>query len=133
MHKKIKELSSHATSSTCSSVGCIKSKDGTMLMEKGKIIARWTEYIQELFEDEREARPQIRKDMDGPEILKDQVRFAIKQMKHNKACGPDNIYAELLQATEEFSVDKITEIANDMYDSGNILEDILKSKFKPCL
>ena len=110
MHKKIKELSSHATSSTCSSGGCIKSKDGTMLMEKGKIIARWTEYIQELFEDEREAMPQIRKDMDGPEILKDEVRFAIKQMKHNKACGPDNIYAELLQATEEFSVDKITEI-----------------------
>ena len=26
MHKKIKELSSHATSSTCSSGGCIKSK-----------------------------------------------------------------------------------------------------------
>src|SRR5437870_11073996 len=100
-----------------------------MLMEKGKIIARWTEYIQELFEDEREAMPQIRKDMDGPEILKDEVRFAIKQMKHNKACGPDNIYAELLQATEEFSVDKITEIANDKYNSGNIPEDLLKSIF----
>ena len=62
MHKKINELSSHATSSTYSSGGCIKSKDGTMLMEKGKIIARWTEYIQELFEDEREAMPQIRKE-----------------------------------------------------------------------
>src|SRR5438132_191225 len=73
--------------------------------------------------------PQIRKDMDGPEILKDEVRFAIKQMKRNKACGPDNIYAELLQATEEFRVDKITEIAYDMYNSGNIPEDLSKSIF----
>src|SRR5438034_180842 len=50
-------------------------------------------------------------------------------MKRNKACGPDNIYAELLQATDEFSVDKITEIANDMYNSGNIPEDLSKSIF----
>src|SRR5438552_17728198 len=99
-------------------------------MEKEKIIERWTEYIQELFEDDREALPQIRKDIEGPEILKDEVRFAIKQMKRNKACGPDNIYAELLQATEEFSVDKITDIAfNDMYNSGNIPEDLSKSIF----
>src|SRR5438552_6228513 len=100
-------------------------------MEKEKIIERWTEYIQELllFEDDREALPQIRKDMDGPEILKDEVRFAIKQMKRNKACGPDNIYAELVKATEEFSMDKITEIANDMYNSGNIPEDLLISIF----
>ena len=70
-----------------------------VLMEfKEKIIERWTEFIQELFEDDREALPQIRKDIEGPEILKDEVRFAIKQMKHNKARGPDNIYAELLQA-----------------------------------
>src|SRR5438132_2934694 len=96
-------------------------------MENEKIIERWTEYIQELFEDDREALPQIRKDIEGPEILKDEVRFAIKQMKRNKACGPDNIYAELLQATDEFGIDKITEIANDMYNSGNIPEDLSKS------
>ena len=129
MHKKIKELSKNATYASCSSGGCIKSKDGTVLMEKDKIIERWTEYIQELFEDDREAMPQIRKTMEGPEILKDEVRFAIKKMKRNKACGPDNIFAELLQATEEFSVDKITEIANDMYNSGNIPEDLSKSIF----
>ena len=126
LHKKIKELTNHATNTTCSSGGCIKSKDGTVLMEKEKIIERWTEYIQELFEDDREAMPQIRKVMEGPKVLKDEVRFAIKKMKRNKACGPDNIFAELLQATEEFSVDIITEIANDMYNSDNIKEDLSK-------
>src|SRR5688572_27679911 len=129
MHKKIKELTRRGSYTTCSSGSCIRGKDGTVLMEKDKIIKRWTEYIQELFEDDREAMPRIRKDIEGPEILKDEVRFTIKQMKRKKACGPDNIFAELLQATEEFSVEKITEIANDMYISGNIPEDLLKSIF----
>ena len=43
--------------------------------------------------------------------------------------GSDNIFAELLQATEEFRVEKITEIANDIYNSGNIPEDLSKSIF----
>src|SRR5207244_2897663 len=61
--------------------------------------------------------------------MKNEVRLTNKQMKHNKASWPENIYAELLQTAEEFSVDKITEIANDMYNSGNIPEDLLKSIF----
>ena len=126
MHKKIKEMTNRTT---CSSGGCIKAKDGTVLLEKEQIIERWTEYIQELFHDDREDTPQIRKDIDGPEILKDEVRFAINHMKHNKACGPDNIFAEFLHATEEFSADKITEIANDIYNSSNIPEDLSKSIF----
>ena len=69
------------------------------------------------------------KDIDGPDILKDEVRFAIKHLKRNKACGPDNIFAELLHATEEFSVEKITEIANDIYNSGEIPDDLSKSIF----
>ena len=45
-------------------------------------------------------------------------------MKRNKAFEPDNIFAELLHATEEFSVEKITEIANDIYNSGEIPDDL---------
>src|SRR5579872_7213971 len=127
MHKEIKELSRHTT--TCTSGGCIKGKDGTVLMEKDQILNRWTEYIQELFEDDRGDLPQIRKDTDGPDILKDEVRFAIKHMKRNKACGPDNIFAELLHAAEEFSVEKITEIANYIYNSGEIPDDLSTSIF----
>src|ERR1700730_4032745 len=70
--------------------------------------------------------PQIRKDIDGPNIVKDQVRFAIKHMKRNKACGPDGMFAELLHAAEEFSVEKITEIANDICSSGDVPDDLSK-------
>src|SRR3984893_1243204 len=111
MHKKTKELARHTT---CTSGGCIKGKDGTVLMEKAQILQRWTEYIQELFEDDRGDLPQIRRDIDGPNILKDEGKFAIKYMKrnkHNKACGPDNINTDILHATKKINNKKKTEIA----------------------
>ena len=43
-------------------------------MEKCDILQRWSEYIEELFEDNRVSIPQISKDMQGPCILKDGVR-----------------------------------------------------------
>ena len=48
-------------SNSCSSSGCIKAKDGTILMTKDKILDRWSEYIEELFQDERSEKPVIRK------------------------------------------------------------------------
>ena len=42
VYKKIKEITG---SSTCSSSGCIKSKEGTICVEKHKLLERWIEYI----------------------------------------------------------------------------------------
>jgi len=67
MHKKIKEISGQAS---CSSSGCIKSENGTVIMEKEKILERWKEYIGEVFHDDRGNKPIIQKNMDGPKILK---------------------------------------------------------------
>ena len=51
-------------------------------------------------------------------------------MKRNKACGPDiNSTAEMLQATEDFSVDKITSIANQIYDTGEFQNELMQSIF----
>ncbi|GFS23979.1 hypothetical protein ElyMa_006991100 [Elysia marginata] len=38
---------------TCSSTGCLKAKNGYIIMEKDKILERWAEYIHELFDDNR--------------------------------------------------------------------------------
>ena len=53
----------------------------------------------------------------------------LNKWSETKLVGQTTLYAELLQATDEFSVDKITEIENDMYNSGNIPEDLSKSIF----
>ena len=57
-YKKIKDLTG---SKTCSSSGCIKSKEGTILVEKNQVLERWTEYIGELFQDNRVKQPAISK------------------------------------------------------------------------
>ena len=42
-------------------------------MEKDEILERWSEYIEELFDDERGQKPVIRKNIEGPRILKAEV------------------------------------------------------------
>ncbi|XP_072134488.1 5-formyltetrahydrofolate cyclo-ligase isoform X2 [Mobula birostris] len=65
--------------------GCLKAKDGTNIMEKDEIMNRWAEYIQELFEDNRGEKPEIKKNFEGPSILKSEVCNAISKMKGNRS------------------------------------------------
>ncbi|GFO06296.1 craniofacial development protein 2-like [Plakobranchus ocellatus] len=83
MHSKIKDVSGKKIK--CSSPGCIKSKDGTMLMEKNKILNRWSEYVEDLFKDDE--KPKIKKNIEGPTILEEEVEAAIKKMKNGKRHG----------------------------------------------
>ena len=126
MHEKIKSISGRKT---CTSSGCIQSKDGTLIMEKDEILERWSEYIEELFDDERGQKPVIRKNIEGPRILKAEVTAAIAHTKRNKAAGPDGIVVEMIEALEDFGIDTMTEIINEIYDSGTIPEDLSKSIF----
>ena len=126
MHKKIKLLSNRRT---CSSSGCIKSKDGTLIMEREDILKLWSEYIEELFYDDRGQKPLIRKNIEGPRILKSEVSAAVAHTKRNKAAGPDGIVVEMIEALEDFGINTLTEIINEIYDSGSIPEDLSKSIF----
>ena len=126
MHRKIKDITGHRS---CSSTGCIKSKEGTVLVEKDKILERWNEYIGELFHDNRGEKPTINKPMEGLKILKAEVRTAISRMKKNKAAGPDNIVIEMINALEEFGIEKLTEIINEIYEKGEIPTDLSRSIF----
>ena len=61
--------------------------------------------------------------------MKDEVRAAIQNMKGGKATGPDNIAIEQIEAPEEFGISKITILFNEIYDTGHIPKDMLKSVF----
>ncbi len=98
-------------------------------MKRGEVLERWTEYIGELFHDNRGQKPTISKTLDGPQILKEEVKLALSKMKKNKAAGPDDIVVEMLTSLEEFGIEKLTEIVNEIYDSGEIPEDLSKSIF----
>ena len=66
-----------------------------MLLDKEDVLNRWSEYIGELFKDNTGERPAIKKNTDGPPILKAEVEAAIRKMKRGKATGPDGIPIEI--------------------------------------
>ena len=81
-------------------------------MEKEKILERWSEYIRELYHHERGDTPPIMKNFDGPPIMKDEVRKAVKSIKKGKAAGPDKITVEMTESLDEFGIDMLTDFLN---------------------
>ncbi|GFR76701.1 RNA-directed DNA polymerase from mobile element jockey-like [Elysia marginata] len=126
MHQKINDI---ASKKRTAQGGCIKSKDGKILMKTSDILERWSEYIQELFYDERGQQPETQKPIEGPPILKAEVEKTINDMKNGKAAGPDQIPIELLQALGNWGIDQLTKLLNRIYDTGNIPKDMLISTF----
>ncbi|GFN82262.1 hypothetical protein PoB_000876800 [Plakobranchus ocellatus] len=82
MHAKSKDVSGKKIK--CSSPGCIKSKDGTMLMEKKEILNRWSEYVEDLFKDDRCEKTKIKKNIEGPTILEEECCKKLKGRKANE-------------------------------------------------
>ncbi|GFO41256.1 hypothetical protein PoB_006776100 [Plakobranchus ocellatus] len=103
MHAKIQDISGKKIK--CSSTGCIKSKDRTMLMEKKEIFNRWSEYVEDLFKDDRSKKPKIKKNIEGPTIFKEEVEAALKKMKNGKGIRPDYTPVEIIKALDNIGID----------------------------
>ena len=127
VHKKIDEISGRKVG--YSSAGCIKAKDGSMLVNKDDILNRWTQYIGELYDDTRKGMPRTANVRDGPKILQSEVRSAVKGMKKNKAAGSDGVVVEMIKALEEYGLEKLTGVINKIYDEGAFPEELAKSIF----
>ncbi len=122
----IKEVSGKKS---CVNTGCLRSKTGEVLMDKDEVLNRWSEYIEELFYDERGEKPLIKKNIEGPEIMKAEVKYALNRMKHGKATGPDNIPAEAIESLEDLGIDMVTKLLNALYDTGAIPTEMSRSVF----
>ena len=108
----------------------IKTADGKIAMDVEEVKSRWSEYISELFYDDRADPGEIRIDCeDGPPIMKEEVEAAIAYMKRGKAVGEDGIDAEVIQVLGEFAVEKLTSLFQKMYESGYIVESLCESVF----
>lgn len=110
-------------------MGCIKSRDGEIIMEKDKIQKRWTEYIRELYDANRDEDMEVEYNGEGPEIMEDEVRFTLKKMKTGKAIGADGVATEMVTALEDFGIKKVTKLLNKIYHTGKIPEDMKRVVF----
>ena len=108
----------------------IRKKDGRVVMEEEEVMERWVEYIGELFEDDRPTHMELDNNEEGPPIIKSEIENAFGKMKRGKATSDDGISIEMLTAVED-SMDIITDIAGEIYESGEIGPYMFKSTFIP--
>ena len=109
-------------------IGCLRLRDGNILMEKEHILNTWLEYITELYHDDRGPPPIINNEDEGPLILEDEVQKALTKMK-GKAAGPDDIPSEMIAALNEIGIKEVTEFLNIIYAAGKIPADMKKSVY----
>jgi len=124
MYKKIKEFCKGNTTAG----GCIRDRHGNILFEAEAIAKRWTEYVEELFNADRNECP-IQSFLQGPDILKEEVESALQSMKTGKASGVDKVSTEMLKALGSFGLSLLTEMCNKMYRMAYIPEELRTSIF----
>ena len=92
---------------------------------------RWEEYVEDLYKDEK-AGAVVMDDLvdEFYTISGEEIEAVIKALP-KKACGNDNIAAELLQSMGERGMEIMTSLINKIYKSGYIPEDFRKSIFLP--
>ena len=126
MFTKIKDITGKRK---CNNNIAVKRTDGTVAMEEEEVKERWSEYIGELFLDQRPDSMNIQYNNEGPEILQQEVRAAIESMKKGKAVGSDDIAIEMIQALGVFAIKELTGLFSKMYENGNIIKSLCESIF----
>ena len=126
MHCQIKEVTGkkHGNGTTT----CVEAKYGTIIMEKDKILDRWSEYIGKLYDDDRGEMPVITTGSISP-ITYQEVEYALKGMPMRKSPGPDDIVTEMLVAAGDMGISELTKLSNMMYIEGGFPSERNKSIF----
>uniref|UniRef100_A0A8D8TK36 Craniofacial development protein 2 n=1 Tax=Cacopsylla melanoneura TaxID=428564 RepID=A0A8D8TK36_9HEMI len=125
MHKKIRELTGAKKQAT----HYLLNDNGDIIIETSEQIQLWEQYIEQLFDDERESVENIESPPSGPEILKEEISYAIQNIKRGKAPGPDELSGDVFQLIDDKHLNKLAHLFNLVYSSGTIPDDWLKSTF----
>ena len=107
----------------------VKDKEGTVLNTTQQQLDRWAEHFKELL---NQIPPDHRADIPPADMpldincntpTKAEIRKAIKQIKNNKAPGPDGIPAEALKADIETSVNMLHELFSEIWSADDIPDE----------
>ena len=127
MHNKIKEMTGGSRKKTGNT---IKKKNGDIAIEKNEVKQRWMEYTAELYDDDRVDFDIAEGDgYEGSPIMQSEVEEALRAMRPGKAVGEDGIAVEMLGVLGEWGAEVVTEIANSIYNTGQIPDQMARSIF----
>lgn len=126
VYKIIKQLSGNYRKSECG----IKDRNNKLLSQDGEIQERWREHFEELLNVDHILTGS---DIDSPfneevdeleidlnEITNEEIKVAIKMQKSGKACGNDNLNAELFKADPEVSANSLNKLFNSIWTNETI-------------
>ena len=65
----------------------------------------------------------------GPVTSEEVKQILMHEVDPDSSPGEDGITTEMLKQLEEFGIDKLTELYNEMYSTGHIPEELLISVF----
>ena len=126
MHCQIKEVTRKNRGNGTTT--CVEAKYGTIIMETDKILDRWSEYIGQLYDDDRGEMPVITTGSISP-ITYQEVEYDLKWMPMRKSPGPNNMVTEMLVAAGDMEIDELTKLSNMMYIQGGFPSELNKSIF----
>lgn len=110
---------------TCSSTGCMKSKEEMMIIEKEKNTSKMKIHRRTLPFRKRKTRNAHK--YRGTRNIKDWSEISIGKIKQEKETGPDEIVIEMLADLDDFCIDKIRHKVNKIYQIADIQEDQSRS------
>ena len=125
MYSKIKELTGGPRNKSGS---VIKKRNGEVAVGIDEVKQRWKEYTEELFDDDRQPY-EVEVTEEGIPIQRCEVEAAIKHMKKGKAIGEDGVAVEMVEALEEWGYGVVIQLANRIYDTGQIPTPMQLSTF----
>lgn len=128
MHKKIKYLAGTARKNNPTK---LYDNNGDIIVEIEQKLIKWKEFVEDLFHDDRPNEYDVLLEYHetGPSITFDEVNNAISRSKTRKATGPDEIFADFIKILSPKCIQKLTELFNNIYTTGQYPEDWLKSTF----
>ena len=116
----------------------IEKIDGTLATEPHEVLIRWQEYVECLYKADQipseitiEEETHVPEDEKGYDILEEEIEKALTEMKNRKACGIDNLPAEVLKSLGNRGSKEIFYLCNEIYDKGEWPEDFLATVMMP--